>query len=68
MTINTQQLIELAVELCRIHELRVTTKECVKGSVIAGLSTFLGGVIFGPIGLAVGELHFLYFHTINFRL
>ncbi|XP_076034673.1 protein C19orf12 homolog [Oratosquilla oratoria] len=54
MPINTIEIIDLLAELSEEENLRVTVKESVKGGLIAGATTVLGGMLLGPVGLAVG--------------
>lgn len=55
MPINTQELLSLITQLCDEQNLQVTVKESLKGGVIAGSTTVVGGMLAGPIGLAVGK-------------
>lgn len=54
MPINTPELLSLISQLCDEKNLQVTVKESLKGGVITGSSTVVGGLLAGPIGLAVG--------------
>lgn len=56
MPINTVEVLSLVTQVCEDENLRVPIKESVKGGFIAGTTTAIGGLLGGPVGLAVGEL------------
>lgn len=56
MPINTQELMSLSSQLAEERNMKVAVKESAKGGIIAGTTTFLGGLFGGPIGLAVGGM------------
>lgn len=58
MPINTEQALSLVTQLCEEEKLRVTFKESLKGGAIAGITTIIGGLLGGPIGLAIGKWSF----------
>lgn len=41
-------------DLSREENLRICVSECLKGACITGGSTFLGGLVLGPVGMALG--------------
>uniref|UniRef100_A0A182QXE8 Uncharacterized protein n=1 Tax=Anopheles farauti TaxID=69004 RepID=A0A182QXE8_9DIPT len=55
MPINTRELLEAVGVLTDKESMRVTLKSSVKGATIAGSSTFVGGLLAGPVGLFVGS-------------
>ncbi|XP_055600157.1 protein C19orf12 homolog [Uranotaenia lowii] len=54
MPINTRELMEAVGTLTDQHNMRVTLKSSLKGAAICGSCSFIGGVLGGPVGLAVG--------------
>uniref|UniRef100_A0A182TBA0 Uncharacterized protein n=1 Tax=Anopheles maculatus TaxID=74869 RepID=A0A182TBA0_9DIPT len=54
MPINTQELLSAVAVLTDKQSMRVTLKSSAKGAAVAGSSTFLGGLVAGPIGLFLG--------------
>ncbi|XP_074645197.1 protein C19orf12-like [Tubulanus polymorphus] len=54
MPVDVEDLLKLLGTLSDEANLRVNVKESVKGGLIAGLSTAIGGVLLGPPGLAIG--------------
>ena len=54
MPINTEELLSVAVKLAEERNLQVTITESGKGACIAGGGAFVGGLVGGPLGLAVG--------------
>lgn len=54
MPINTEEVLSLVSQVCEEEKLRVAIKESVKGGVIAGSTTVIGGLLVGPLGLALG--------------
>ena len=55
MPVNTREIIDLLCTLAEEERLRVTVRESVKGGLIAGGSAAAGGLLLGPIGIAVGN-------------
>lgn len=56
MPINTVEVLSLVTQVCENEDLRVPIKESLKGGLIAGTTTTIGGLLGGPMGLAIGEL------------
>ncbi|XP_052901144.1 protein C19orf12 homolog [Anopheles moucheti] len=54
MPINTRELLNAVAIVTDKHSMRVTLKSSAKGATIAGTSTFLGGLVAGPVGLLIG--------------
>lgn len=54
MAVPAHQLLNEVSKLTELQGVRVAMKESLKGAAIAGVSTLLGGMLFGPIGLAIG--------------
>lgn len=54
MPIDIKDVMTLLSTLSKEENLRVTVKQSVRGGVIAGLTTAMGGIIAGPPGLAIG--------------
>lgn len=61
MPINTVEVLSLVTQVCEEERLQVPIKESLKGGAIAFATTTVGGLIAGPVGLAVGELYRLLF-------
>lgn len=54
MVINTNQLLSAVAVLTDDHNMRITMKKSGKGALVCGASCFIGGLIAGPVGLAIG--------------
>ncbi|XP_050726911.1 protein C19orf12 homolog isoform X2 [Eriocheir sinensis] len=54
MPINTSEILTLVTQVCEEEKLRVPVKESLKGGAIAFATTTVGGLLAGPVGLAVG--------------
>jgi hypothetical protein len=54
MPINTTELLSVVSKITEGKQVRVTIKESLKGSGVAATTTLVGGLLLGPIGLAVG--------------
>ena len=54
MPINTSEILSIVSQLTKDRHVRVTVKESIKGGCIVGATTATGGILLGPIGLAVG--------------
>lgn len=55
MPLNTREIIGVVADLSREENLRISVSECVKGACITGGGTFLGGLVLGPVGMALGS-------------
>lgn len=58
MPVNTQELINALALICDNHNLKVSVKCSAKGGLIVGASAFVGSILLGPVGLAVGGNNF----------
>jgi nicotinamide mononucleotide (NMN) deamidase PncC len=54
MPINTGELLKVVSKLTEDKQVRVTVTESLKGGGIALTTTTVGGLLLGPIGLAIG--------------
>lgn len=54
MTIPAHDLLMEVSKLTELQQVRVSLKESLKGAALAGVSTLVGGLLLGPIGLAIG--------------
>lgn len=54
MTVDTNAIINLIIDVLGEQQIQVTTVRSLKGALIAGSCAFIGGLLAGPIGLAVG--------------
>lgn len=61
MSISTTELLEVISDVSAIREMRVTVKVTTTCAIIAACSTFVGGLVAGPIGIAAGNKSFLLF-------
>lgn len=57
MPINTSEILSLVTQVCDEEQLRVPIKESLKGGAIAFATTTVGGLLAGPVGLAIGTVH-----------
>lgn len=55
MPINTPELIALVADLSRNANIQATVTQSIRGGIIAGVSTMIGGILLGPTGLALGK-------------
>ncbi|XP_060827584.1 protein C19orf12 homolog [Bombus pascuorum] len=56
MDFPTDELLKEVLQYPAVQDMKVTAKSCGKYAIIVGGSTFLGGIIAGPVGLAVGGI------------
>ena len=56
MPINSVEILSLVTQVCEEEKLQVSIKESLKGGLLAGTTTTIGGLLGGPIGLAIGEV------------
>ncbi|XP_076333567.1 protein C19orf12 homolog [Tachypleus tridentatus] len=54
MPVDTDELMNILMILASEENLKVTVNESVKGGLLTGTSAALGGLLMGPVGLAVG--------------
>lgn len=54
MVVNTSALMEAVAVLTDDRNLRVTIQQSGKGALVCGACSFIGGIIAGPVGMAVG--------------
>uniref|UniRef100_A0A182MIX7 Uncharacterized protein n=1 Tax=Anopheles culicifacies TaxID=139723 RepID=A0A182MIX7_9DIPT len=54
MPINTRELLDAVAILTDQQPTRVALKNSAKGAIVTGSSSFLGGLLAGPIGLFIG--------------
>lgn len=54
MPVDNEAVIEALKVLSEEEGLRICIKESLKGGLIAGVSTICGGLLLGPVGLALG--------------
>ena len=57
MPVDVHDVMELLSTISNNKGLKVTMKQSVKGGVIAGVSTAIGGLVAGPPGLAAGKIY-----------
>nr|XP_033186810.1 protein C19orf12 homolog isoform X1 [Bombus vancouverensis nearcticus] len=56
MGFSTHELLKEVLQYPAVQDMKVTVNSCGKYAMIVGGSTFLGGVIAGPLGLALGGI------------
>lgn len=54
MPVDLHEFLEGVAILADNHNIRVTLKQSGKGAIVCGVCSFIGGVIAGPLGLALG--------------
>uniref|UniRef100_A0A1B6DDW5 Uncharacterized protein n=1 Tax=Clastoptera arizonana TaxID=38151 RepID=A0A1B6DDW5_9HEMI len=54
MPINERELISVISDLCRERQIMTTVSGSLRGAAIVGFASLVGGLLLGPIGLAVG--------------
>ena len=54
MTLSTEEVIDACQVLARQSNLKLCVKQTTKGAAIAGLTAFAGGLVLGPVGIAIG--------------
>lgn len=54
MPVDTQEVVNVLAQLSEQENLKVTVRESAKGACIVGGTAFAGGLVGGPVGLAVG--------------
>ena len=56
MPLRQEEIFNILKIICENEEIYVTAKESLKGGVIVGASSVICGLLFGPIGLAIGKI------------
>ena len=56
MTLNCDELMKAAIIVAECKKMKVTIKYSALGAGIVALTTFVGGLVAGPIGLVAGYL------------
>lgn len=51
---HQEQIFEICATLSEVEDLKVTLVESGKGALMVGMCTFAGGLLGGPVGLALG--------------
>ncbi|XP_011181993.1 protein C19orf12 homolog [Zeugodacus cucurbitae] len=54
MPVDTRELIEAISILANERNVQVTMKQSAKGAMVCAASAFTGGILLGPVGLAIG--------------
>jgi hypothetical protein len=54
MTIDTNAIIKVVTDITGDRQIQITAKQSLKGALITGTCSLVGGMLAGPIGLAVG--------------
>jgi hypothetical protein len=54
MTIDTNAIMKVVTDIMGERQIQITVKQSLKGAFITGTCSLVGGLIAGPIGLAVG--------------
>lgn len=54
MPVATGELIKAIAVLADREDVRVSVKQSAKGAIVAGTCCFIGGILLGPPGLAIG--------------
>lgn len=54
MDLPINEFFEVFEQLCRNRQLKVAAINSIKGGIITGLAAFVGGLMVGPAGLAIG--------------
>lgn len=57
---STTELLDKICEISAIKEMRVTVKMTTQCAVFAAGSTFVGGLVAGPIGILLGNKYVLF--------
>lgn len=55
MPLPMQEVLSVLAMLADNEQIRVNVKEYLKGGIIAGSCTAVGGALGGPVGMAVGK-------------
>ncbi|KAJ8930536.1 hypothetical protein NQ314_016649 [Rhamnusium bicolor] len=56
MPLNSDAIIEVCEVISQQEHLKVTIKQTAKGAVITGLGALSGGLLGGPVGMAIGKI------------
>lgn len=66
MPINQTELLNVAQTIAEEENLQVTVKESLKGGCIAAGGAIMGGLLAGPVGLAIGIVFSFFFCRFNY--
>ncbi|XP_004536446.1 protein C19orf12 homolog [Ceratitis capitata] len=55
MPVDCRELVEAISIIANERNVQVTMKQATKGSLVCAASAFAGGILLGPVGLAVGS-------------
>lgn len=56
MPVTGRQIIQAVSQLTELEEMQITIKESAKWAAITGAAVMTGGMLFGPVGLALGGI------------
>lgn len=57
---HRESIFEICTVLSEQENLKVTLEEAGKGALMVGVCTFLGGLLGGPVGIAIGKFYNCY--------
>lgn len=55
MPIPTMEILRFVSDLSEEENIKVACNESAKGGLITGAAAFIGGLVLGPAGLAIGK-------------
>ena len=56
MPYEVSKVMDLLIKLSEEEDLKLCVTEAAKGAAITGVATFVGAVVAGPVGMAVGKI------------